>query len=377
MSSKEKIAKKNRLYILLYVFVCLLYALPVVAGRQYPSEETIRQTYHVTSDADSGPGSLRVILKEIASQDRGKFFGDAIIYFNVPDGVIKPKTSLPEITQNINFIGPVSLDLSGVRELRPFMTISNADCVFDKVNFQDMSLPLPPPESFDINPEPPYYRPFYELEPNTVILYWGGKGTFADCVFSNNKSYGMGGVIYQKGDGRFDRGRGTLSFFRCEFVNNVAELSGGAIYSSAKLTLIDCLFENNLTGTLPPLPRPPPPPPPPPQSPDSPSGMLPIAIFPQRLGGAIWGQFVDMIRCVFRNNRTLYSEPYILNVNKFRLRVLFHKLRFTIVSSDSFTDANKFFYWDFHALTYGKCHAVIGKEALNIKDCVLIEDFDE
>jgi predicted outer membrane repeat protein len=144
-----------------------------------------------------------------------------------------------------------------------------------------------------------------------------------------------GGAVYHDGEGRMRIGRGSLTFICCVFMNNSAELGGGAIFSKAKLTLLNCWFENNTVNKTPP----PPPPPPRPAGLPSREQYIPGFGWPcMRPGGAIHGRYVDLIGCTFKNNiaiREIYAK-----------------------------------------LTYGERQAVSAEYELNIKDCVLIEDFD-
>jgi hypothetical protein len=133
---------------------------------------------------------------------------------------------------------------------------------------------------------------------------------------------------------------------------------GGAIWSEAKLTLIDCRFDSNVVGM-------------PPERPyyiGFPSG--------ERVGGAVWGLFVDMIGCSFKNNRVISRD--------------LNEIVEILVSGD-FNESFTYFsplIWElstlqppdrklsnYHNICYGKYDAVTAFERLNIKDCILIEDF--
>jgi hypothetical protein len=133
---------------------------------------------------------------------------------------------------------------------------------------------------------------------------------------------------------------------------------GGAIWSEAKLTLIDCRFDSNVVGMPPEL-------------------LYPVGLPSyERVGGAVRGLFVDMIGCSFKNNRVISrSLSEILEI---------------LVPGDSNNSFTYFSPWiwelstrvapdrklsTYYNICYGKYDTVAAYERLSIKDCILIEDF--
>jgi predicted outer membrane repeat protein len=313
----------------------------------------IREIYHVTSSADCGPGSLRETLLEVLSNDFTSI-GEASIYFDVLGGTIKPKSSLPKIDnikKAINFIGPVSLDMSEMQGQKVLLNIEKTNSVFINIYFHNA---LPDPTLRD-------YQSNDRSVVDTVIRYRGGCGTFVNCIFSNNATHLRGGAVWHTGEGRTTGGWGTLTFVHCLFMNNTAAQGGGAIYSEAKLTLVDCQFKANIAGIIPP------PPPPPLPSPVfnklAPQSNFPIS-WPQRVGGAVSGWYVDAINCTFENNRVIHRDDR-------------HEAE---ASGES--PLIYFGPWIRQdppwagGVVYGKYDAVRVFQRLNIKNCILIEKFD-
>jgi hypothetical protein len=116
---------------MLYFKIDVAYAHYDISYERYRQQGYYREIFHVTSSADSGVGSLREALEEIISKTNKEInIGDSMIYFNIPEGIIKPHAPLPNITKNISFIGPISFDMSEMRGENYFIRIKNADCLF-------------------------------------------------------------------------------------------------------------------------------------------------------------------------------------------------------------------------------------------------------
>ncbi|MCL2150169.1 MAG: hypothetical protein FWH51_04500, partial [Dehalococcoidia bacterium] len=179
----------------------------------------------VTSDKDSGSGTLRDILENVAED------GDTIIF--APS--ITVITLLSEIKfsqKNVTIDGGhgiiISKDISGIFRLfnctAADSTLTLAGLIFENGNIASNS--------------------YYDSFGGGVLIY--DSATIVNCAFINNKA-GSGGGVYI-GGGVYTDGSCTISdctFIGNKAVSNNAYSYGGGVSAGFDATLVRCTFTNN------------------------------------------------------------------------------------------------------------------------------------
>jgi hypothetical protein len=172
--------------------------------------ESFHRTFIVTSNVDSGPGSLREVLEILVSKDQGTTYEETIseqildpsaqqvtVYFDVPGGIIKPTKALPVVRTPVNFIGPVSLDASAITEEVPLLFVYGANCTFNQIHFQNAVFTKQQTNFWKFFPREDHKSRRIISAGYSAVVYFGGEGPFIECIFDNNKTIGVGSAVLQ------------------------------------------------------------------------------------------------------------------------------------------------------------------------------------
>lgn len=230
-------------------------------------------TFHVSTTADSGPGSLRQAIIDANT------VGGGTIVFDVY-GTITLASTLPAINGNLTILGsyPASLTVSGNQSCRIFDVPVGASCAISGLTLKDGFAYIDNPPS---NSEPGHAirnRGSLSLS-NCVVkhngthpVYGNGLGPAVDSVgsvmlvnvtFSKNNARGASALandgslratncVFSDNFALDDspiRLNGNSVFSDTTILKNVAYLavSGGGIYAEGDLTLLNCSIVKNLS----------------------------------------------------------------------------------------------------------------------------------
>jgi hypothetical protein len=190
-------------------------------GRNYTKNFTItvRPVFMVTSNADSGAGSLRYALQNASPND--------IIYVDSSVGTISLSSSLSFSNRIIDGNGVTitrNPSWTTVDNYSQLLRTGGTTVTISRVHFKDGRT----------------------TQNGGAIYNQATNLTLESCIFSGNKcigNNGFGGVIYNQ-DFK------TLTVKGCTFYNNEASQSAGAIYNSGILILEGNLFYGNTAAGL-------------------------------------------------------------------------------------------------------------------------------
>ncbi len=178
----------------------------------------------VTSNADSGAGSLRQTIADAVS-------GDTIIFDSTLEGSVITLTSGELIITNktLSIVGPepVLLSISGNNSSRIFSVFPGAD----HIDFSISGVSLVDGNSNDNGGA---IRTTTSWNTRRVYL------TLSNCVFRANSTSNEGGAVYAA--------RETyLNTFDCEFIENESVYNGGAVWLYSDSNIERSTFVSNIT----------------------------------------------------------------------------------------------------------------------------------
>lgn len=176
----------------------------------------------VTSNADSGPNTLRQAMLDVMATTCPGPFTITV----TASGTINLASALPAITKSIVFLGPGAANLSIRRntggDYRLFDISANQTVSFDGFTLADGNATGSSPAS----------------KGGAIYMNSGSSLTVTNCVFNANRASADGGAIYSEAS--------QLVLSNCRFTGNTAVGFGGVLESYTPNPVItNCFFTNN------------------------------------------------------------------------------------------------------------------------------------
>ena len=203
-------------------------------------------THTVTTNADSGPGSLRQIIANASVNTLNTInFAPNVTHITLTSGPITiAKSTFFLLTIN-GGNGDTMVTISGNNNSRIFRIWSNSDVSVLSVNNIIFENGYSNYDTFHIPP----LAPIITRNFGGAIYISGGGELFAkNCVFKNNHSLGGGGAISVGANSVHAMGLSVIH--DCTFYGNTADSGGGAIYTGWSSTFFatNCTFYENESG---------------------------------------------------------------------------------------------------------------------------------
>jgi hypothetical protein len=189
------------------------------------------QTFQVTANADSGPGSLRDALSNASGAG-----GGTITFTDLP-GPISLLSSLPDIGGNLTILGngPANTAISGNRTNRIFNVLGGATCSISGLTLQAGIPPIDVP---------------YPVYNGAKAIVNAGALSVSNCFIQDNGAGSYYSLLL---------GGGGLSSVGSSVVLNSVVFSNNAAYgfsstlSAFNVMATNCLFIGNKQGDQPPI----------------------------------------------------------------------------------------------------------------------------